>query len=102
MIDALSMPSTTTVGASQVRVLNDSLVEQTLVRRQVGTSAANGADQVTGKIPVETARGACAGTACSTELASLFLVELQRDLLMLTLVAVEFLDDALATAVRTD
>ena len=38
--------STMTVGAGTVGVLDDSLVEQTRIRRQIGTSAANGADQV--------------------------------------------------------
>ena len=53
MLEALPVPrvvvSMMTDSAGTVGVMNDSLVEQ--IRRQVGTSAAHGADQVTGADP---------------------------------------------------
>ena len=42
--------STTTVGGGTVRVQDDRLVKQASVRRQIGASAANGADEVTGQL----------------------------------------------------
>ena len=41
--------STTTVGDATLLVLGDSLVEQSPVRRQIGTSAADSADEVPGQ-----------------------------------------------------
>ena len=42
--------STMTVNAASSRILDDSLVDQTCIRRQVGAPAANDVDELVGEI----------------------------------------------------